>query len=138
MADIKKVKDGVYQCLLDYTYDEYETQCWDCPYYSEGITLKECKRQLRNDFLELMKEQEEQIKNRDESLEKAREEIKWLRGMLKEQDAVSPVLDEQTGRIWLCGKCGSYVGFEDNDPHDPNEYDKFCRECGRPVLWEGR
>ncbi len=35
---------------------------------------------------ELLKEQEEQIKNRDESLEKAREEIKWLRGMLKEQN----------------------------------------------------
>ena len=34
----------------------------------------------------LLKEQEEQIKNRDESLEKAREEIKWLRGMLKEQE----------------------------------------------------
>ena len=33
-----------------------------------------------------VKEQEEQIKNRDESLEKAREEIKWLRGMLKEQE----------------------------------------------------
>ena len=35
----------------------------------------------------LLKEQEEQIKNRDESLEKAREEIKWLRGMLKAQEA---------------------------------------------------
>jgi len=58
--------------------------------------------------------------------------------MLKEQEAVKPVLDEQTGRIWLCGKCGSYVGFEDNDPHDPNEFDKYCRECGRPVLWAGR
>lgn len=33
----------------------------------------------------------EQIKNRDESLEKAREEIKWLRRMLKEQEAVEPV-----------------------------------------------
>ena len=58
--------------------------------------------------------------------------------MLKEQEAVKPVRDEQTGRMWLCGKCGSYVGFEDNDPHDPNEFDKYCRECGRPVLWEGR
>ena len=56
--------------------------------------------------------------------------------LLKEQEAVKPVLDEQTGRIWLCGNCGTYVGFEDNDPHDPNEFDKFCRECGRPVLWE--
>ena len=58
--------------------------------------------------------------------------------LLKEQEAVKPILDKQTGRIWLCGNCGSYVGFEDNDPHDPNEYDKYCRECGRPVLWEGR
>ena len=58
--------------------------------------------------------------------------------LLKEQEAVKPVLDEQTGRIWLCGKCGAYVGFEDNDPHDPNEFDKYCRDCGRPVLWESR
>ena len=58
--------------------------------------------------------------------------------LLKEHGAVEPVLDKQTGRLWLCGNCGSYVGFEDNDPHDPNEYDKYCRECGRPVLWEGR
>ena len=58
--------------------------------------------------------------------------------LLKEQEAVKPVLDKQTGRIWLCGNCGTYVGFEDNDPHDPNEFDKYCRECGRPVLWEGR
>ena len=58
--------------------------------------------------------------------------------LLKEQDAVKPVLDEQTGRIWLCGKCGSYVGFEDNDPHDPNEFDNFCRCCGTPVLWKGQ
>lgn len=58
--------------------------------------------------------------------------------MLKEREAVKPVLDEQTGRIWLCGKCGSYVGFEDNDPHDPNEFDRFCRDCGTPVVWEGR
>ena len=58
--------------------------------------------------------------------------------LLKEQEAVKPVLDKQTGRIWLCGKCGSYVGFEDNDPHDPNEFDKHCRDCGTPVLWEGR
>ena len=58
--------------------------------------------------------------------------------LMKEQEAVKPVLDEQTGRIWLCGKCGSYVGFEDNDPHDPNEFDRYCRECGRPVLWKDR
>jgi hypothetical protein len=58
--------------------------------------------------------------------------------LLKEQEAVKPVRDEQTGRLWLCGNCGSYVGFEDHDEDDPNEFDKYCRECGRPVLWEGR
>ena len=55
-----------------------------------------------------------------------------------EQEAVKPVFEEQTGRIWLCGNCGTYVGFEDNDPNDPNEFDKYCRECGKLVLWEGR
>ena len=67
--------------------------------------------------------------------------VGWIRdilALLKEQDAVTPVLDERTGRIWLCGNCRSYVGFEDNDPHDPNEFDKYCRECGRRVLWEWR
>ena len=71
-----------------------------------------------------------------ESLCDGKTRIRWK--LLKEQEAVEPVLDKQTGRMWLCGNCGSYVGFEDNDPHDPNEYDKYCRECGRPVLWEGR
>ena len=58
--------------------------------------------------------------------------------MLKEREPVKPVLDEQTGRIWLCGNCGGYVGFEDHDEYDPNEFDKFRRNCGKPVLWEGR
>ena len=58
--------------------------------------------------------------------------------LLKEHEAVKPVRDKKTGRVWLCGNCGSYVGFEDHDENDPNEFDKYCRECGRPVLWEGR
>jgi hypothetical protein len=71
----------------------------------------------------------------------AKEEVEMAQALvelLKEQEAVKPVRDKQTGRIWLCGKCGSFVGFEDNDPYDPNEYYKYCSECGRPVLWEGR
>ena len=55
MTDMEKVRQGVWQCLLDNTEEEYETQCLDCPYYSEGITLKECKTQLRKDFTELLK-----------------------------------------------------------------------------------
>ena len=59
MINKEKVRQGVWQCLLDDSEEEYETQCWDCPYYSEGITLKECKTQLRNDFDDLLKEQDE-------------------------------------------------------------------------------
>ena len=61
----------------------------DCPYWRNDLEGKEqfdlCKSML-SDVLTLMKEQKVQIKTRDESLEKAREEIKWLRGMLKEQE----------------------------------------------------
>ena len=49
----------------------------------------------------LLKEQEEQIKNRDESLEKAREEIRWLRKMLKEQEAIPSCHDRLLYRRWL-------------------------------------
>lgn len=66
-----------------------------------------------------------------------REALDIALALLKEQEAVKPVRDEQTGRIWLCGKCGSYVGFEDSDPYDPNDFAKYCRDCGIPVLWEG-
>lgn len=89
---------------------------------------------LVRDALDLLKEQEKEIENLKQTAQSMMEGV----CLLKEQEAVKPVLDEQTGRIWLCGKCGTYVGFEDNDPHDPNEFDKYCRECGRPVLWEGR
>ena len=85
----------------------------------------------------LLKEQEEQIKNRDESLEKAREEIKWLRGMLKEQEAKagkwipieSPTgveafgVKEMTVMNVHCSVCGSeedvsFTGY------------KYCPRCG--------
>ncbi len=50
-----------------------------------------------------VKEQEEQIKNRDESLEKAREEIEWLRGMLKEQEAEINSLNAALNNITQMG-----------------------------------
>ena len=76
MADIEKVITAFKVCKSDnYT-------CSDCPYNDES-----CTNTLSADALELLKKQEEQIKNHDESLEKAREEIKWLRGMLKEQES---------------------------------------------------
>lgn len=92
----------------------------------------------------LLKEQEEQIKNRDESLEKAREEIKWLRGMLKEQEARIEQLNRfvngfSTVSVVRCkycthgesGVCGDGV-ICDGVWHDN---DWFCADGERKEGW---
>lgn len=53
-----------------------------------------------------------------------------------EQESFKPVKDPECGRFWLCGNCGCCVGFEDNDSSDPNEFDNYCRKCGRKVKWD--
>ena len=50
--------------------------------------------------------------------------------LLKEQEAVKPELEHSgSGVTWwnVCGNCKTAI--------NPN--DKFCHECGKPVLWEG-
>ena len=83
MVDLEKVVKGLL-CIKGDCF----IPCATCKYanadgYGRG---DRCKRQCASDAISLLKKQEEQIKNRDESLEKAREEIKWLRGMLKEHE----------------------------------------------------
>lgn len=88
----------------------------------------------------LLKEQEEQIKNRDESLEKAREEIKWLRGMLKEQETKWIHREDLDFKDKLgcnhfhgmCENCGFIHDFIDDHT---GQY-KYCPQCGRVVKWE--
>ena len=51
--------------------------------------------------------------------------------LLKEQEAVEPEKAfSSSGVTWwnICGNCKTAI--------NPN--DKFCHECGTPVLWEGR
>ena len=51
--------------------------------------------------------------------------------LLKEQEAIKPEREHSgSGVTWwnVCGNCKTAI--------NPN--DKFCHECGRPVLWEGR
>lgn len=84
MIDREKVVKGLE------IHTKPNSRCVECPYPNNGL----CRDQLYHDALILLKEQEEQIKNRDESLEKAREEITWLRGMLKEQEIKSMTLEE--------------------------------------------
>ena len=45
------------------------------------------------------------------------------------------VKPRRNGRVWLCGNCDEYVGFEDHDENDPNEFDNYCRKCGKAVAW---
>ena len=127
--DMEKVIKAIEDCVY------HKTDCVGCDY--DGCIFKygDCRRDLLADALTMLKEQGEEIEKLQDRLQHAVEVGEVL---LEEREAVKPVRDEQTGRIWLCGKCGSYVGFEDNDPDDQNEFDKYCHECGRPVLWEGR
>lgn len=135
--DRGKVIKGL-ECCNYYGFHE------DCPYDKKDPNEEQdttCMMDLMRDALELLKKQNSLMLALEQSNavnEYLNAEVERLNGLLKEQEAVKPVRDEQTGRIWLCGNCGTYVGFEDNDPHDPNEFDKYCRECGKPVLWEGR
>lgn len=51
--------------------------------------------------------------------------------LLKEQEAVKPEKEHSdSGITWwnVCGNCKTSI--------NPN--DKYCHECGTPVLWEGR
>ena len=77
MADIEKVIKGIWQCWLPSDEEEYETQCHDCPYYKDGITLKECMTELRTDAIALLKEQEQKKR-------------KWLECIANNQLANAP------------------------------------------------
>jgi len=131
MIDKEKVIMGLECCIPRNCTCQYKQEPI-CPY------IERCQKKdytaLQRDALFLLKEQQKEIENLKQTAQNMMEGI----CLLKEQEAVKPVRDEQTGWLWLCGNCGSYVGFEDNDPHDPNEFDKYCRECGRPILWGGR
>lgn len=76
MADSEKVIEGLRHCTAWAGLHECQPKTGpDCPYEDEV----DCKLSLMRDVLALLKEQKEQIKNLDESLEKARKEIRWLR-----------------------------------------------------------
>ena len=79
-----------HECMRRGAHSECDRDCAKCEIVQDDKELDE----MYTGVIALLKEQEEQIKNRDESLEKAREEIKWLRGMLKEQDARELTIDE--------------------------------------------
>jgi hypothetical protein len=60
--------------------------------------------------------------------------------LLKEQEAVKPLFkqDEKGIFVWCCGSCGAYMYHIYDGIDKAKEYAKFCRQCGKPVMWEGR
>ena len=96
MSDREKVIKAAEICLKHID----ESDCpQECPYFEQCSKYEKrvIFQPLIRDALALLKEQDEQIKNRDESLEKARAEIKWLRGMQKDQDAIEGTIEETRG-----------------------------------------
>jgi len=136
MIDRKKVIKGMKCC--------YDTgMCFHgCPYYNASKKITECTSQLALEALDLLKEQGEQIKNRDESLEKAREEIKWLRGMLKEQEIRELTMDEW--QEWKTNKKRDPIcklWEHDTSPMwilNPNEVNEPALLMGKLKLFTGK
>lgn len=113
-----------------------EAGCDTCPYREKHDGFRTCIEGLLFDALALLKEQEEQIKNRDESLEKAREEIKWLREMLKEQKMKIGHWIIVEYDILTCSYCGNsyYTGCDSMKEATANlekgNVYHYCPYCG--------
>ena len=97
---------------------------FDCPYGNENG----CQLLLCSDALALLKEQE----HKDRMYHALEDDWKRLKELLKEQEAVAPILIRE-GRNknyndYVCPRCDNEVVYEQN----------YCSECGVQFLWEGR
>ena len=105
--------------------------------YDDMLSVDDVDSWVILDTLTLLKEQ-------DDALEQAQLDNKDLRKcyaeLLKEQEAVEPSFkqDEKGIFVWCCGSCGAYMYHIYDGIDKAKEYAKFCRKCGKPVLWEGR
>ena len=61
--------------------------------------------------------------------------------LLKAQEPVKPIIEttygtaeceDPWGRLIFCGACGKRI----NEKYNPDEDDKYCKHCGKPVKWE--
>ena len=98
------------------------SDCTTCP-YSYNKQREFCLCDIGKDVKELLKEQEEDIQDlRRENHNILTQFHEWA----KEQDAVEPFSDDD-GAYW-CGSCHEDIVW----------HQKFCSNCGKPVLWERR
>ena len=77
--------------------------------------------------------------DREDWLRSCQELYKDTLALLKEQEAVEPSFkqDEKGIFVWCCGSCGAYMYHIYDGIDKAKEYAKFCRQCGKPVMWEG-
>lgn len=87
-----------------------------------------------DDALALLNDYDTQLQYRDDHIAEYEKEIKRLEGLLKEQEAVEPLPQNSNGwvrtiKLWYCGACHSKISRRTS---------KYCPNCGKPILWEGR
>ena len=108
-------------------------------------------QEIARNALELLKEQEETINVLTDTIQQLNQHIKDLSeymtpyGMvkdvkaycelLKEQEAVEPVLEQDS---MVCGNCGHEVIWQRllGDDVWSDEYLEYCPHCGQAVKWE--
>lgn len=112
-------REKVIKAIETHLSTDISVGCDDCTYENDGW----CTTRVLADALTLLKEQE----HKDRMFQALEDDWKRLKELLKEQEAVAPVL---VGRMWECGKCHAPVGIFMDDQRD-----QFCRTCGRPVKW---
>ena len=106
MIDREKVIKGLKCCLT------LDSPCGDCPYYSyEDIQELECERNLRNDALVLLKEQEVKEQLSDAVHETAKQfrrtivrckDCKYWKQIIYDTPKWMPCMSVQTSGNWFC------------------------------------
>ena len=132
MPDREKVISA-YECVI--TRGKSVCECGKCDYHIKDSAVFFCDNQrVLTDVLAVLKEQQEQIDRLIEENASNAEMAEGMKELLKEQEAVEPLPQNSNGwvrtiRLWYCGACHSKISRRTS---------KYCPNCGKPILWEGR
>ena len=132
-------REKVIEALHCRAYDD-DFPCWKCAYYKQDEKpVARCDyRGLMDDAIALLKERDDlgtELTNAVELIHKKNERIKKLEKLLKEQEAVEPILEQDS---MVCGVCGHEVIWQKmiGDGIWVDEELEYCPHCGQAVKWE--
>lgn len=151
MASVKKVTDGIQQCLMKSSADEYETQCLDCPYYDPDCEYPECKEDLKKDTVSILKQEEPTVDDFEKYVTDMRRANRmtpgtyinfgiWISNFKNKWKQKHPEKQQNTG-TYECFHCGhrSVIWGNDFDAEDYG-YDRkgvvhslSCMNCGADI-----